>query len=158
MRSKFIIFTVVSALMGLTAGLASAGGPPINPPGLERAMAVQEAHTNGLLAIKGVVGTAVGLDADQPVIKVFLESAGIARIPEKLDGIPVQVQITGKIFALHHAPGHNGGPPGGGNGDGVDPKSRFDRPVPIGVSAGTELLITDGGEKSSNFLKGLTLA
>lgn len=144
MRYKWILLTVLFAPMVLTAGLASAGGPPIDPPGLERAMAAQEAHTNALLAVKGVVGTAVGLADGQPVIKIFTESAGIAGLPKTLDGVPVQVQVTGKIVALHHQPGHSGGPPGSGGGGGVDPKSRFDRPVPIGVSSGTELLITDG--------------
>jgi hypothetical protein len=146
MRFKWILFTVLSALISLTAGLTFAGGPPINPPGLERAMAVQEAHTKGLLAVKGVVGTAVGLDAGQPVVKVYVESAGIAGLPETLDGIPVQVEVTGKLFALHHQPGHSGGPPGSGSVSEVDPKSRFDRPVPIGVSSGTELLIEVNGQ------------
>jgi hypothetical protein len=40
--------------------------------------------------------------------------------------------VTGEIHALKKPPWAGGG----GNGDSVDPTSRFDRPVPIGVSTG----------------------
>ncbi len=86
-------------------------------PGLARAIAVQQRHTSGLLDSPGVVGTGVGTDAaGRPVVRVFLEGAGVAGIPAALDGLPVERVVTGRFqpFAL----------------------TGTYRPVPIGVSAG----------------------
>jgi hypothetical protein len=44
------------------------------------------------------------------------------------------VQVTGRIFALNPPPHDH--PTGGDDGEAVDLTSRFDRPVPIGVSTG----------------------
>ncbi len=105
------------------------------PPGLGRAVATQEHYTDDLLAIRGVVGTAVGLAADgELVVKIYTASEGVPALPRELDGVAVVVQVTGRIFAIDRPdPNHNHG---GGNGDDVDPTARFDRPVPIGVSSG----------------------
>jgi hypothetical protein len=111
--TSLILFAV------LLGGLASAGGPPAAPPGLERAIAAQEAHTDHLLAISGVVGTAVGLAADgQPVVKIYVEHAGVSGLPQMLDGVPVEVEVTGEFVA-----------------------QTLVRPSPIGVSSGSERLI-----------------
>ncbi len=112
-----------------------------NPLGLQRAMEVQERNTDALLTMPGVVGTAVGLRGDgAPVVLVLTEHGLVRGLPQSLEGVPVQVKVTGKIYSRHHTPGHDGGPPGGGGGGGsgeeVDPTARFDRPVPIGVSTG----------------------
>jgi hypothetical protein len=108
-----LLFTV------LVVGLAWAGGPPAVPPGLQRAIAAQEAHTDTLLAKHGVVGTAVGLAADgRPVVKVYTESAGVPGLPHNLDGVSVDVEVTGELIAQPLA-----------------------RPAPIGVSTGTERLM-----------------
>jgi hypothetical protein len=69
---------------------------------------------------------------------IFTESAGVAGLPRSLDGVQVQVAVTGTISALHHRNGHTGGPGNGGEDptptpDPVDTTSRFDSPVPIGV-------------------------
>ena len=88
--------------------------------GLARAIGAQEAHTDRLLNIQGVVGTAVGLGADgKPVILILTEAAGVAGPPRSLDGVRVVVKVTGKLFALGHCPEHTGGKPplGCGNGD-----------------------------------------
>ncbi len=86
---------------------------------LRPAMNVQDRHTERLLAIPGVVGTAVGLRADgRPAIKIFTAYAGVAGLPDWLDGFPVVVEVTGMFFALS------------------DPTTRFTRPVPTGVSTG----------------------
>lgn len=123
-----LVALATSPIYGQTGG----GGQ-----GLETAIAAQEGHTDFLLSISGVVGTAVGYNADgAPAVLIFTEAAGIPGLPSSLDGVPVQVQVTGKIYALHHRPGHSGGPGGGGSGEEVDPTARFDRPVPIGVSTG----------------------
>ncbi len=142
---QWIIMAVVAGLVVLLAGTVSAGTPPGDPPGLARAIAAQEAHTDSLIGIAGVVGTAVGSGANGAVVFVFTEEPGVVGIPGALDGVPVVAQATGRIDALQHRTGHNGGPGGGGNptptptpgGDPVSDCSTTDRcprPVPIGVS------------------------
>lgn len=102
---KFVLFAVIIALLASMTATVHAAPPPDGPPGLKRAIEAQEAHTNSLLAIPGVVGTAVGLRTDgEPVVKIYTESANVAGLPKKLDGIPVLVQVTGKIVALGKPP------------------------------------------------------
>jgi hypothetical protein len=99
--------------------------------------AVQERHTDDLLRIPDAVGTAVGLTADgQPAVKVYTKAAGVARIPDSLEGIPVVVEVTGEFFALPES--RKGSSPAGRTGSRIDPKTRFPRPVPIGVSTSNE--------------------
>ena len=62
--------------------------------------AVLAAHTDSLMALPGVVGTAIGLCDGAPCIRVFLADSGAAarrRIPEELEGYPVKVEVTGPI-------------------------------------------------------------
>lgn len=119
----------LSALV-FVALLACSGQSPNTPAGPDRALApaagrdiaaairAQERHTPGLMAIPGVVGTAVGLDAGNgPVVKVFLARSGIPGIPAHLDHIPVAIEVTGMFVA------------------GSDPTSRS-RPAPVGFSIG----------------------
>jgi hypothetical protein len=92
--------SLVVLLVVLATGLVSAQGPPSHPPGLDRAIAAQEAHTDALLAKAGVVGTAVGLAPDgQPVVKIYTRSAGVRGLPATLDGVPVEVEVTGELVA-----------------------------------------------------------
>ena len=112
------------------------------PSAVAAVVAVQNRHTNALMATSGVVGTATGLGANgNPAVIVYTEASGVAGIPGNLDGVPVVVKVTGEIHALgalHHRPSHGGGPGGGEDppDDPTDPTARFDRPVPIGVSTG----------------------
>ncbi|HEY1372910.1 MAG TPA: hypothetical protein VGH50_10615 [Candidatus Binatia bacterium] len=102
--------------------------PRFDPPGLQRALAAQANHTYNLLQIPGIAGTAVGVGADgQAVVRIYTEKAGIGGLPQKLDGVAVDVQVTGKIQALK-GPHIKGG---------VDPTDQFDKPVPLGVSSGS---------------------
>jgi hypothetical protein len=101
-----------------------------------RVKEVQERHTEGLMATEGVVGTAVGLDdQDQQVVLVLLAHAGVAGLPEELEGVPVHPVVTGQIEALKH---------GGKPGSSIDPTKWFPRPVPIGVSTGNATSISAG--------------
>ncbi len=143
---RLLMGTLVT--VGLLAVLAGSPVAAFDPPGLARAIAAQEAHNPQLLANPNVVGTAVGQTAGGlPAVTIFTVTAGVAGLPASLDGVPVVVQVTGKLYALHHACGHTGGPPGSEPfpcdvppevDTNVDPKARFDRPVPIGVSTGNE--------------------
>jgi hypothetical protein len=104
------------------------------PRHLGPALAAQKRYTRDLVRIEGVVGTAVGTgDNGEPVVKVYTEKEGIGGIPQVLDGVSVVVQVTGKIQPLAAPAGK-----GGGHGKGVDPKSEFPKPVPLGVSSGND--------------------
>ncbi len=66
--------------------------------------AVLAAQTDSLMAVPGVVGTAIGLCDGAPCIRVLLRAAddgGAARrrIPERLEGYAVRVEVTGPIRA-----------------------------------------------------------
>ena len=138
----FLASLVAAGWLAVIAAPAVHTGQHNAAPGLARAIAAQELYTADLLAIPGVVGTAVGRSANgDPVVKIYTATGGIAGLPGTLDGVGVRIEVTGAFFALHHKPGHEqgGGGGGGGNGNGeeeVDPTAKFD-PVPIGVSSGT---------------------
>jgi hypothetical protein len=107
---KHFLFIVLALLLAFSAGIVQAAPPPDGPPGLERAIEAQEAHSRELLSKQGVVGTAVGLTDDgKAAVKVFTEAATVRGIPKSLDGVPVVVQVTGKLLAL--APPEGKGPP-----------------------------------------------
>lgn len=126
-QRRGLVATSVMLFIVLVAGLVSAGGPPSAPPGLARAIAAQEAHTDRLLAKSGVLGTAVGLGADgRPVVKIYTESAGVPGLPHRLDGVPVEVEVTGELVAQNHS-------------------LTLTRPAPIGTSSGSERLINVRG-------------
>ncbi len=100
------------------AGVPQLAGAPSPPPGLEAALRAHARHSGRLLATAGVVGTAVGLNpAGRAVLKVYTDRPGLAAVPRSLDQVPVEAEVTGRIYAL------------------TDPTARF-RPAPIGVSVG----------------------
>jgi hypothetical protein len=85
----------------------------------ERVKEVQEAHTSTLMAIPGVVGTAIGAgQGNDLAVLVLVERAGVPGIAKKLEEVPVKVVVTGRLMALS------------------DPTAEFLRPVPIGISTG----------------------
>lgn len=64
---------------------------------------VQETHTEHLMSIPGVVGTAIGESGGRPCIKVLVsqKTAEIEkRVPASLEGYPVVIEITGEFKAL----------------------------------------------------------
>src|SRR5881394_2559824 len=104
-------------------GLDSAVGPSITSPVLlapdfMKALAVQRRHTDDLLAIPGVVGTAITRQPDGHAgMVLLLERAGIAGLPQVLEGVPVGQRVTGRLMAFS------------------DPTKR-QRPAPMGFSVG----------------------
>ena len=103
---------------------------------LAPAISVHRRHSHELMADRNVVGTAVGLTANgQPAIKVFTRSEAIMKIPTNLEGLPVEVEVTGPFHALgaadkEAAPEAVRVP--------TNPRATFPRPVPIGVSTGNQ--------------------
>ena len=71
-------------------------------PGKTIEMVLKE-HTNDLMSLPGVVGTAQGLCSGKPCIKVFVAkktSDLLKQIPSTIEGYKVEVQETGEIRAL----------------------------------------------------------
>ena len=61
---------------------------------------VLAAHNDSLLALPGVVGTAIGSCGGEPCIKVLLADSNPdtrKRIPQRLEGFPVVAEVTGPI-------------------------------------------------------------
>jgi hypothetical protein len=71
----------------------------------------------------GVFATATGISRDgEPVVKVFTSRAETSGIPDFLEGVPVVVEVTDRVYALPEST--------------PLPTERWDRPVPIGISTG----------------------
>jgi len=100
----------------------------LNHPRMRAAMGAQNRHNPHLLAQPDVVGTATGVDeADNPAILIFARRSLVqGAIPEVLDGIPVEVQVTGDIIAMRASASKVV----------INPAGVFPHPVPIGVSTG----------------------
>jgi hypothetical protein len=67
---------------------------------------VKRAHTDSLMRIPGVVGTAIGLCGDTPCIKVLVVRVTPElrkAIPQSLDGYRVELDETGEVKALDTA-------------------------------------------------------
>ncbi len=64
---------------------------------------VLQAHTPGLMAIPGVVGTAQGETGGTPAILVLVSHRNAeidARVPRELEGYPVEVRVVGEVRKL----------------------------------------------------------
>src|SRR5207249_11736115 len=74
---------------------------PAVGPDLRVALVAQQHHTDSLMKIPGVVGTAVGVQADgRPGIQVLLERENVAGVPVVLDGVPVTPRVIGRLMAF----------------------------------------------------------
>ena len=103
----------------------------VQGPDLNAAFAAKARYTDQLLRTDGVVGTAVGVSSDgRAVVQVYLATAGVRNVPASLDGVGVETMVTGEISAVLPSARP------GASAAAVDPKTRFARPVPIGVSSG----------------------
>src|SRR3989449_6273987 len=69
------------------------------------------------MRIAGVVGAAVALVKGRAAVRIFVERADVRGLPSQLDGMPVDVKVTGRFMALS------------------DPTTR-QRPAPLGYSVG----------------------
>ncbi|HUF74720.1 MAG TPA: hypothetical protein VMM35_00515 [Longimicrobiales bacterium] len=115
---------VLALLADLLIHSGQAGPYDYSAASFEHALQVQELVTDEWLALDGVVGTAIGVDGQgRAVLKVFLESPGVATFPRFM-GVEIIPEVTGAFTALPS------------EAEAADPKTPFPRPVPIGVSTG----------------------
>lgn len=120
--------------------------PGITNEDIQKVIAIQDKATPELMAKQGVVGTATGVNADGDlVIRVYAQRHGVMNdLPEKIDGIPVEMRVIGQFRPLFFQPppqdkqGQAGQPKARPPVD--DPTQRFPRPIPIGVSGINETL------------------
>jgi hypothetical protein len=122
--------TRVGLVVALVVDLLTYGGryreTHVSASSLAAALDAQAQVTDDWMALDGVVGTAVGMDArGEAVLKVYLTAPGAALLPARVAGVDVSLEVTGPIVALEDSPTGS-----------VDPKGGFPRPVPIGVSTG----------------------
>jgi hypothetical protein len=97
-------------------------------PDLRAATAAKDKHAEGLMRQEGIEGVGVTLTArGTPAVALFLAHGAVGRVPRELDGIPVELVITGKIEAIL---------PQAKPGSGGSTTTRLTRPVPIGISIG----------------------
>jgi len=64
--------------------------------------AVLAAHNDSLMAVPGVVGTAIGRCDGAPCIRVFMRDSAAARraqLGDRLDGYALRVEVTGAFHA-----------------------------------------------------------
>lgn len=136
--SLFLILISVGLLTALAAGPVFGQAAD----GLGKADAARQKHTDALMAKPGVAGVALGYNpGGQAAVTVYTEHRDVKGIPQKLDGVPVHVLVTGKLMALGMSTAPAAVPTSashvncytGGESTTTD---RCLRPVPIGVSTG----------------------
>lgn len=60
----------------------------------------QDRLNRKVMGMEGVIGTAQGLRGGRPCIKVYVEKHDPrlrARLPRSVEGVPVDVEVTGKM-------------------------------------------------------------
>jgi hypothetical protein len=132
--SKLLFIVIAIFALSIFSGILLAQGRRDRDEDFEHVKKVQEKHSDHLMSLDGVEGTAVGLDEnDQPVVTVFVEHGNVHGISKKLDDeVSVEVVVSGKFYALPKPSKPTGKP----DRELLDPTTRFPRPVPIGVSTG----------------------
>lgn len=96
---------MATAVLALTVLTVACGTPPRRQP--ERAMsmdqinAVLERHAGELMRIPGVTGVYIGARADSSLcLRVLIlpgHESSRSQIPERLDGVPVDIEPTDPI-------------------------------------------------------------
>lgn len=68
---------------------------------VSRAVQIKERHEAQLLGIEGVTGVGVGKNTtgDDAIIVYLRDASSAARIPSRIEGLPVLTEVTGEIDA-----------------------------------------------------------
>ena len=102
----FVIGTLAAGSASACGGRTSRGGDTaVSSKTIDEVLA---SHTDSLMALPGVVGTAIGLCDGVPCIRVFLADSTTAarrKIPARLEGYRVNAEVTGPIRARGEAQG-----------------------------------------------------
>jgi hypothetical protein len=103
-------------------------------PAVQAVIVVQEKHTEALMKLPDVVGTAVGVNAEgKPCILILtktdlradaLAKGGKYPLPETIEGTPVEMMVTGELKMLK------------GGSSGVSHKAIQAPPIQLGTSGG----------------------
>ncbi len=99
MIAPVLVAGAMAACSGSQRGAGQGGGreATVAARSIDEVLA---AHTDSLLALPGVVGTAIALCDGERCIKVFLADSNPdtkGRIPPRLEGYRVIVEVTGTI-------------------------------------------------------------
>lgn len=146
--SSFFVLFAVTLLVSVGYAQDLGGTPPFGGQErgasslafqglLGRAAEVKDRNADRLMANPGVVGAGVGVTQDgKPGVIILTKQPGVVGVPAELEGVPVEVVVTGEIFAIPvHA--EELSPSVGAKGKvRIDRTKWFTRPVPIGVSTG----------------------
>ncbi len=86
---------------GEMSGREDAALPDPRATEARSASAVQEEHEERLMAMDGVEGVGIGRTAlgDEAIVVYVRDQHVIQSLPKELDGVAVQVQVTGRIEA-----------------------------------------------------------
>ena len=96
--ARVLTSIVIAPAIWACAGNSSreqTGGGEVSSKTIEQVLA---SHNDSLMALPGVVGTAIGLCDGAACIRVFVSDSSAARarrIPDTLDGFPVRVEVSG---------------------------------------------------------------
>ena len=103
-RAIFAAGVVVLGTTGCTGRTAHEEDANVSSRTIEEVLAT---HTDSLMSLPGVVGTAIGLCDGVPCIRVFLADSTTPsrhQIPNRLDGYIVRVEVTGPVRPFEGAP------------------------------------------------------
>jgi len=97
MVARMMTLVLLAGAMACSGHQRGGGGATVTVRGIDEVLA---AHTDSLMALPGVVGTAIGLCGGERCIKVFLADSSPdtkRRIPARLEGYRVLAEVTGTI-------------------------------------------------------------
>ena len=102
-------------------------------PEVAAAIKIQERNTPWLMAIPGVVGTAVGVNDDGAIVLTVYTKVDQVELPKAIEGLPIVVWKSGEIVALRQGQAVAEARPQAGTA--FDTTARV-RPALIGLSTG----------------------
>src|SRR5258708_34020940 len=103
MIARMVAGVLVAGVLAACAGAQRAGVPREGSGATVAVRSIDEvlaAHSDSLMALPGVVGTAIGLcDGERCIKGLVADSSVVAkgRIPHRLDGYRVVTEVTGII-------------------------------------------------------------
>jgi hypothetical protein len=100
---------------------------------LQSAITTHNRSSDGLLAVRGVVGTAVSaMDDGRYAVRIYISDERTrSRLPSEIDGVPVVIEASDPFVAFQSAES-------GSSAKTASTTSVLPRPVPIGVSTGNQ--------------------